>query len=58
MANITVFDTTLRDGEQSPGCTMSTAEKLRMAHGLDELGADLIASFFSGHDREELPPHG
>ncbi|MEC9241374.1 MAG: hypothetical protein VYA48_01845, partial [Gemmatimonadota bacterium] len=31
MAKITIFDTTLRDGEQSPGATMSTAEKLRLA---------------------------
>ena len=46
MAKITVFDTTLRDGEQSPGCTMSTAEKLRMAHRLDELGVDVIEAGF------------
>jgi 2-isopropylmalate synthase len=46
MAKITVFDTTLRDGEQSPGCTMSTAEKLRMAHRIDELGVDVIEAGF------------
>ena len=46
MAKIIVFDTTLRDGEQSPGCTMSTAEKLRMAHRLDELGVDVIEAGF------------
>ncbi len=34
---ITVFDTTLRDGEQSPGCSMNVHEKLRMAHQLDRL---------------------
>ena len=31
-ARITVFDTTLRDGEQSPGCSMNVQEKLRLAH--------------------------
>ncbi len=46
MAKIRIFDTTLRDGEQSPGCTMSTAEKLRMAHQLDELGVDVIEAGF------------
>ncbi len=46
MAKITIFDTTLRDGEQSPGCTMSTAEKLRMAHQLDELGVNVIEAGF------------
>ena len=46
MAKITIFDTTLRDGEQSPGATMSTAEKLRMAAQLDELGVDVIEAGF------------
>jgi len=41
-ARITVFDTTLRDGEQSPGCSMNVHEKLRMAHQLDRLGVDVI----------------
>ena len=36
---IIIFDTTLRDGEQSPGCSMNLEEKLRMARLLDELGA-------------------
>ena len=34
---IVFFDTTLRDGEQSPGCTMHNEEKLRMAHQLADL---------------------
>ncbi|MFP6768957.1 MAG: hypothetical protein VB859_12350, partial [Planctomycetaceae bacterium] len=34
---ITIFDTTLRDGEQSPGCSMNTAEKLEVANALVEL---------------------
>ena len=46
MAKITIFDTTLRDGEQSPGATMSTAEKLRMAIQLDNLGVDVIEAGF------------
>ena len=45
-ARITVFDTTLRDGEQSPGCSMNTEEKLRMAQQLDRLGADVIEAGF------------
>jgi 2-isopropylmalate synthase len=43
---ITIFDTTLRDGEQSPGCTMNQQEKLRLAHQLDRLGVDVIEAGF------------
>ncbi len=43
---ILFFDTTLRDGEQSPGCTMHHAEKLRFAHQLATLGVDLIEAGF------------
>ena len=43
---ITIFDTTLRDGEQSPGCSMTWAEKLRLAHQLDRLGVDVIEAGF------------
>jgi len=39
---ITIFDTTLRDGEQSPGCSMNVQEKLRLAQQLDRLGVDVI----------------
>jgi 2-isopropylmalate synthase len=45
-ARITVFDTTLRDGEQSPGCSMNQPEKLRLAHQLDRLGVDVIEGGF------------
>jgi 2-isopropylmalate synthase len=45
-ARITVFDTTLRDGEQSPGCSMNRPEKLRLAHQLDRLGVDVIEAGF------------
>ncbi len=41
------FDTTLRDGEQSPGCSMYIAEKLRMAHQLELLGVDIIEAGYA-----------
>ncbi len=41
-----IFDTTLRDGEQSPGCSMNTPEKLRMARMLVELGVDIMEAGF------------
>ena len=43
---IIVFDTTLRDGEQSPGASMNRAEKLRMATQLEALGVDVIEAGF------------
>ncbi|NCC21589.1 MAG: 2-isopropylmalate synthase [Alphaproteobacteria bacterium] len=43
---IIIFDTTLRDGEQSPGCSMNIEEKVRMAHLLDEMGVDVIEAGF------------
>ncbi len=43
---VRIFDTTLRDGEQSPGFSMTVAEKLRMAHQLEALGADIIEAGF------------
>jgi 2-isopropylmalate synthase len=45
-ARIRVFDTTLRDGEQSPGCSMNVQEKLRLARQLDRLGVDVIEAGF------------
>ncbi len=41
-----IFDTTLRDGEQSPGCSMSIEEKVRIAHALSALGVDIIEAGF------------
>jgi 2-isopropylmalate synthase len=41
-----IFDTTLRDGEQSPGCSMTTSEKLRMARKLVDLGVDILEAGF------------
>jgi len=43
---ILIFDTTLRDGEQSPGASMNLAEKLQVAHALKELGVDIIEAGF------------
>src|SRR6266436_5831666 len=41
-----IFDTTLRDGEQSPGCSMNLGEKLEMARALADLGVDVIEAGF------------
>ncbi len=43
---IVIFDTTLRDGEQSPGASMNTGEKLRLATQLEKLGVDVIEAGF------------
>ncbi|MDZ4658427.1 MAG: 2-isopropylmalate synthase [Bythopirellula sp.] len=43
---ITIFDTTLRDGEQSPGCSMNLSEKLEVAQALVDLGVDVIEAGF------------
>ena len=43
---VKIFDTTLRDGEQSPGCSMTADEKLRMARQLERLGVDIIEAGF------------
>jgi 2-isopropylmalate synthase len=45
-ARVLIFDTTLRDGEQSPGATMTHAEKLEIAQMLDEMGVDIIEAGF------------
>ena len=43
---IRIFDTTLRDGEQSPGASMNLAEKLEVARALASLGVDIIEAGF------------
>jgi 2-isopropylmalate synthase len=45
-SRIIIFDTTLRDGEQSPGFSMNRDEKLRMAEAIAHLGADVIEAGF------------
>ena len=45
-AQVCINDTTLRDGEQSPGCSMNVKEKLQVARVLDELGVDIIEAGF------------
>jgi 2-isopropylmalate synthase len=44
--HVTIFDTTLRDGEQSPGASMNAAEKLRLARQLEKLGVDVMEAGF------------
>ena len=44
--HVLIFDTTLRDGEQSPGASMNTAEKLRIATQLEKLGVDILEAGF------------
>jgi 2-isopropylmalate synthase len=46
LEKIVIFDTTLRDGEQSPGASMSVEEKLAIAHQLERLGVDIIEAGF------------
>ena len=43
---VLIFDTTLRDGEQSPGASLNEAEKLQIAHALARLGVDIIEAGF------------
>ena len=44
--HVVIFDTTLRDGEQSPGCSMNLEEKLRVAQLLEEMNVDVIEAGF------------
>src|SRR6185437_11879592 len=48
---VLIFDTTLRDGEQSPGCSMTQPEKLRVARALTELGVDVVEAGFPAASR-------
>ena len=45
-SHVNIFDTTLRDGEQSPGCSMNVEEKLRLASQLEALGVDVLEAGF------------
>lgn len=51
---VRVFDTTLRDGEQSPGATMTSAEKFEVARGLARLGVDVIEAGFPAASPDDL----
>lgn len=51
---VRVFDTTLRDGEQSPGATLTSAEKVEIARGLTRLGVDVIEAGFPAASPDDL----
>ncbi|MBW2730946.1 MAG: 2-isopropylmalate synthase [Deltaproteobacteria bacterium] len=53
MSRIIIFDTTLRDGEQSPGATMTSPEKLRVATALTRLGVDVIEAGFAASSPDD-----
>ena len=55
MTAIELYDTTLRDGMQAEGMSLSASEKLRVAHRLDELGIDVIEA---GFPASQLDPRG
>ena len=52
--HVLIFDTTLRDGEQSPGASMNTAEKLRIATQLEKLGVDILEAGFPAASEGDL----
>jgi 2-isopropylmalate synthase len=54
MDRVVIFDTTLRDGEQSPGCSMNLGQKLRVAKALKELGVDVIEAGFAAASPGDL----
>src|SRR5882672_227159 len=54
MSKIELYDTTLRDGMQGEGMSLSAQEKMRVAHKLDELGIDLIEAGFPSSNPKEL----
>lgn len=53
-SRVRIFDTSLRDGEQSPGCSMTAPQKLRFAHALAELGVDVIEAGFPASSEADL----
>src|SRR5262245_60891311 len=52
--HVRIFDTTLRDGEQSPGATMTASEKLEVARALARLGVDVIEAGFPAASPDDL----
>ncbi|HEY6176713.1 MAG TPA: hypothetical protein VIX73_19790, partial [Kofleriaceae bacterium] len=53
-SHVRIFDTTLRDGEQSPGATMTAVEKLEVARALARLGVDVIEAGFPAASPDDL----
>ena len=51
---VQIFDTTLRDGEQVPGCKLNTKEKIELAIALEELGVDIIEADLGVHSVGEV----
>jgi 2-isopropylmalate synthase len=58
VSDVELYDTTLRDGMQGEGMSLSAGEKLRVAHRLDELGIDLIEAGFPSSNPKELELFG
>ena len=54
MKKIKIFDTTLRDGEQSPGCSMTINDKIEIAKKLDEMGVDVIEAGFAASNNKDF----
>src|SRR5262245_20138046 len=54
MKRIKVFDTTLRDGVEAPGLSVTSGEKLRMAMELEELGVDVIEAGFPSSSPQDM----
>ena len=54
MKEIKIFDTTLRDGEQSPGCSMTIEEKVKFAMQLEKLGVDVIEAGFAASSKKDF----
>jgi 2-isopropylmalate synthase len=52
--HVRIFDTTLRDGEQSPGATLTSAEKLEIARALVRMGVDVIEAGFPAASPDDL----
>src|SRR4051812_22617965 len=52
--HVRIFDTTLRDGEQSPGCSMTSSEKLEVARALSRLGVDVIEAGFPAASNDDF----
>ena len=51
---VRIFDTTLRDGEQSPGATLTSSEKVEIARQLTRLGVDIIEAGFPAASPDDL----